>query len=371
MQTFTIFFGFAIVAIAMENFAANFFHVKSSDAGAKGVQEFQSRDESEIDGKYLYYLHGKTGTETVTIRDGNKTIKKKLGQRDQPFKTSNPKIIIEFTNDECCEPTDKNVLFTPDYPFRISTNDNKNNYFKNWNCSSCSTPNTIDARKQMNLQSRSQKVDMCYETRTTSVDDCTKCSLVKNGQFCYPGNYTIEFKTENQCKDVTVGGCDFEHNILKAAEPADTDNLCNILCGTYAGCRYWRFDRQKELCHFYKEEYRNLKCNTRAGPWGKKASTCLIQSNNNPCDSVLDEDCEYDGEELANTKGQVPTADACQYACQVRAKYGCKYWIYHTKEANCILKKSVSKNCTFVSSPPMDHNGYDACDTMYHDPSKN
>jgi len=43
MQTFTIFFGFAVIAIAIENFTANFHLVKSNDAGAKVYQENQSR----------------------------------------------------------------------------------------------------------------------------------------------------------------------------------------------------------------------------------------------------------------------------------------------------------------------------------------
>lgn len=70
MQTLTLFFAFAIVAIAMEKFTAEFLSVKTSDADAKGLPEIISR----ANPGYEFGLRGTSGKEKVIIRDGaNKT----------------------------------------------------------------------------------------------------------------------------------------------------------------------------------------------------------------------------------------------------------------------------------------------------------
>jgi len=72
MQTFTLFFGFAIVAIAMENLTSKLHFVKTSDADAKGPQGIQSRNDGS---KKQYTIFGSTGKEKVIITDGNSTQK--------------------------------------------------------------------------------------------------------------------------------------------------------------------------------------------------------------------------------------------------------------------------------------------------------
>jgi len=360
MQAFTIFFGIAIVAIAMENFTAKFLIGKTSDAGAKGDQEFQSRAEGT---RMRYWLRGKTGTEKVIIRDGTKIEPLTLKKDDQPFIANNSMITIEFTNDECCDP-DKNVLFTPRYKYRVSTKDNDfpTNYLEKWNCGNCSTS---DSRK-MDLQSSDQKVDLCHLLRKDDVSDCTKCRLVKDGQFCYPGNYTVEFKTENQCEGVTYGGCDNAKNILDTEEGVKTAQRCNELCVDYAGCGFYRYDGQKEVCYLLELKYRKDHCNIKAGPVDKTVTACINIDNNKTCDSILHEDCEYNGELLKNLPdGQVLTADNCQHNCELRAP-DCKYWIYYIDLARCVLKRSGKKTCSVESGPPMKKNDYEYCLSIYH-----
>jgi len=368
MQAFTIFFGLAIVAIAMENFTAKFLVGKTSDASAKGHREIQSRATNEM----KYRLRGETGTEKVIIRDGNKKPKTvNLKKKDQEFVATNPKITIEYINDECCEPTDKNVLFTPDYPYRISTSNNNNNYFENWNCSLCSTSNSRKIKKQMDLQSRSEKQDRCWETREPSVDDCTKCSLVKDGQFCYPGNYTVEFKTENQCENVTYGGCDLEHMVLKNETLVNEERKCAKFCRDYTECVLYRYNDQTETCFLMKAKYRKEKCNINSGPTDKTSTGCLLRDSDKICDSILEEDCEYNGELLDTLGGgQILTPDACQDWCELKAPY-CKYWIYHIKEAECILKRSADRTCKIKSGVSMDINVWDTCDKKFRNPSNN
>jgi len=365
MQTLTLFFGFAIVAIAMENFTAKFLFAKTSDAGAKGDQEFQSRDDPL---GQKYWLRGSKGVEKVIIRDGNKKPETvSLKEKDQVFYATNPKIYIEYINDECCEPNDKNVLFTTRYKHRISTSNNTNNYFANWNCSLCSTLDSRNIKKQIDLQSRSGKVDRCYETRQDGVTDCHKCTLVNEGQFCYPGTYTVEFKTENQCENVTYGECDIDKNILKI-EPTRVRSArrCNKICMKYTECGFYRYNSHKEECVLLYDPYRKSSCNIRAGPMDKTASACLTLDSDKTCDSILEEDCEYNGKHLDKLgKGQVLDADDCQANCELRAP-DCKYWIYNIKEAVCILKGSVEKKCSVETGPPFEENKYDDCKKQFN-----
>jgi len=341
----------------MENFAANFFHVKSSDAGAKGVQEFQSR--GDVPG-FKYWIRGQQGVEKVIIRDGPKPKTVDLKKEDQVFHATNPKITIEFINDECCDPNDKNVLFTSKVDLRISTNDNENNYFENWNCTACSTSNSRKIKSD--LQSRIDKVSRCYQTREDGVTDCHKCSLVKAGQFCYPGNYTVEFKTENQCKNVTYGECDFGKKVVRTEpKPVLSARKCNELCMDYSECDFYHYNRQTKVCKMLDSQYRKDHCNIRAGPVDKAASACLVIDNAKICDAILEEECEYNGELLDTLgNGQITSADGCQDACKDRDSY-CKYWEYNMKESVCLLRGSVQKKCNVEAGPSLEKNQYDLC----------
>jgi len=362
MQTFTIFFGFAVIAIAIENFTANFHLVKSNDARTKGHQEIQSRGAKK---GFRYFLHGATGTEKVTIRDGNNTVTKQLKKEDEELYATNPKITIEYTNDECCDPEDKNVLFTPDYKYKISTNDNKNNYFENWNCSTCYQMNSPKIKDQMNLQSRSQKPDNCYKTRLG--DDCLKCSTVKDGQFCYPGNYTIEFKTEGKCDNVTFGECNIPQlnflrdDIFKDGFGHTGIWKCNKWCAQTESCKYYRYHHQTGNCTLWDNRYKAQYCNILAAPWDKTATACLKQDTWNICESIADEECEYDGQlEYEETPGEVVSPDICREQCEMRAP-DCKYWIFKKQEKECILKRDGKRRCKVKSGEKMTVNDYGHC----------
>jgi len=366
MQTLTLFFGFAIVAIAMENYTAKLRFEKTSVAGAKGHREIQSRDKKG----QRYFLRGVTGTETVIIRDGNNTETKTLTKENQEFKAINPRITIEYTNDECCEPEDKNVIFTPDYPIKISTKDNKNNYFENWNCSRCYTSNSPKSKDQMDLQSRSEKPDLCFKTRLD--DDCLKCATVKDGQFCYPGNYTIEFKTEGQCDDVTFGECNIPvENYLRNETFKDANGktgiwYCNKYCTFTADCQYYRYNRQTHNCKLYDSRYKKEYCNIRAAPRDKDASECLKEDSWNKCDSIVDEDCEYDGVLLKDfEEGEIISRRDCYEMCQMRPD--CKYWIFKEQEKYCILKRDGQRTCKVTSGAAMPVNDYDFCGASFNE----
>jgi len=360
MQTLTLFFGIAIVAIAIENFTANFLPVKSSGAGAKGDQGIFPRD---VKNGQVFYLRGVTGTEKVIIRDGDNVIKRDLKKENQQFTVTKSKITIEYTNDQCCKP-DKNVMFTAreGLPYKISTNDNEVNYFKNWNCSiGCLPSNGAKIKKQVDLQSRTAKADRCQETRVASVDDCTKCSLVKGGQFCYPGNYTVEFRTEGQCTDVTFGGCNIPQDKYVRWYPSKDEAQCVKLCNKITRCNNYRFIPEQRNCTMWFEKYRDGDCNTRAAPMDTSSTECLFNNNDNICDSLLEEDCEYHGKDLFTfTRGDVDNPDTCFENCKDFAP-DCKYWIYHDKEKECILKRSGEKTCKIKGGEKMTLDDYYNC----------
>jgi len=373
MQTFTIFFGFAVIAIAIENFTANFHLVKSNDAGAKVYQENQSRGGKPVNG-FRYWLRGNTGKEIVKIRDGNKTDTKPLTKENQPFVATNPIVTIEYTNDKCCEPEDQNVIFTPGYPYRLSTKDNNNDYFGNWNCSACAASHSPKMRNQMDLQSRARpKPDKCYQTRKDDATDCLKCSLVSNGQFCYPGNYTIEFETEGQCYDVTFGECDippehiYGHDDQLRNETGQTArSKCNVQCQARQRCKYYRWNSQTQDCIFIDDRYKAQFCNIWAAPAGKSASECLVVEKQHECDTMVKEDCEYSGEELYRyPQGEITSADVCKDNCDIKGDE-CKYWIFKKSENECILKKDGKKTCRVWSGIKMSLNDYDYCQGEFY-----
>jgi len=372
MQTFTILFGFAIVAIAVEKFTAEFLHVNSRDAAAKGHQEIQSRTEDGMQ----YFLRGVTGTEVVMITDGEKTRKEKLNVDNKELYATHNKINIEFINDECCDPNDKNVLFTPGYKIsRIYVEHNDNitrNYFENWNCSACATSPGPKMRNQMDLQSRKKPVkkpDMCYLTRKD--DDCLKCKAVKDGQFCYPGKYTVEFKTENQCENVTFGECAYPESKKIETEPGvGSAKECNLLCKSTERCMLYRYNRETQECIYMKSKYRKADCNIRAGPMDKTAGDCLYIDFEKSCDGILEEDCEYNGELLKrHAKGDVVTSEQCEENCKLRAPR-CQYWVFHREEKLCILKKAGTMKCKVSSGPAMTKFEYEECKKLFDNRKK-
>jgi len=366
MQSFTIFFGLAIVAIAIENFIAQVHLVKASVAAANGDQEFQSRANGNGN---RYLLRGATGTEKVTIRDGNLTKIEELEKENKELFATSSKITIEFTNDACCEPNDKNVLLTSGgINYKISTNNNKfpTNYLEKWNCSTCSTSKS----RKKDLQSRVAKADECYKTQ--GGDDCTKCEVVKSGLFCYPGIYTVEFQTENQCENVTFGGCDVPKKIHfgNARGKVQTAEMCNELCNRNTRCDWYRWVRQTQECQFMYEKYRSNHCNIRAGPTKLTATQCLRRDNDQKCDSIVDEECEYDGKDLdVLPDGDQSSADDCQAVCRIRGN-SCQYWIYHKNEARCILKTEVKRKCKVSGGEAMDPNEYKNCLRKFHNEKK-
>ena len=143
---------------------------------------------------FPYVLRGTTGKEKVNITDGKKT-KEYLLDKEHVLSAENSKIIIDFTNDECCIP-DRNVLFKTEYTHNISTADNTfpQNYHSKWNCSSCPEKSTQTTIKRMDLLSRADQDDRCWAVRNTTDDFCDNCKILDEGQFCHPGKYTIEFE---------------------------------------------------------------------------------------------------------------------------------------------------------------------------------
>jgi len=352
MQTLTILFAFAIVAIAIENFTAEFLRVENSDADAKDLPEIISRAEAGFE----IGLRGTTGKEKVIIRDGDEKTEITLDKK-QYVTVKNPKIVIEYTNDECCKP-DRNVMFISTlHAVEISTANNTfpQNYETKWNCSSCPDKSKPNTKKQMDLSSRmdplDEMIDRCEDVRNTPDDFCDNCKILKEGQFCGPGNYTIEFKTEGACKDVTFGGCrPPEGEILHTEVDVLTPQQCNQNCKLTTFCQYYRFDNQTRNCDLMRLQNRALHCNIWAGPADKTGTQCLYTDNKQWCDTLVQEDCEYNGELLRDyLEGQIAAADTCQELCKGDPR--CKYWIYNFEKLLCILKRENTKTCTVWGGP--------------------
>jgi len=347
MQTLTILFAFAIVAIAIENFTAEFRLVENSDADAKGLPKVQSR----AGGPFLFVLRGTTGKEKVTITDGKET-KEHLLDKEKVLRAKNSKIIIDFTNDECCIP-DRNVIFRTEYTKKISTANNTfpQNYHSKWNCSSCPEKSRQNTRKRMDLLSRADPDDRCWAVRNTTDDFCDNCKILDEGQFCHPGKYTIEFQVENQCKGVTFGGCIIPSEKINGFREADTDQICSERCQSTSLCLFYRYNRQTKNCTFNEDQNRMLYCNIWAGPTEKSGTECANVDNEQFCDYQLEEECDYNGELLYRyQEGEIASPTTCQHECKMD-ETNCKSWIYHIKESLCILMRDEKKSCNGLGGP--------------------
>jgi len=361
MQTFTLFFGFAIVAIAMENLTSKLHFVKTSDVDVKDPQGIQSRIKAKITIKYL--LAGTTGKEKVIITDGKMSKQVNLTKDYQELTANNRIITINYINDECCTP-DRNVLFTTGLDVEISTGDNIPNYRSNWECSSqpaiCpTTRNTTNHTTiPMHLLSRQQKADLCRVVAKTDTCDgtdakckCDNCKILDQGQLCHPGNYTIEFKITNQCKGVTFGECNLDktEKVMKPFQ-LPTKERCWQQCKSITKCKFYRYDYKTKLCTLLDNSYAQF-CNVQAGPENKRATECLWIDNNQRCDAEIEEDCEYTGELLMEyPSGAIVDANECQELCQSQPEV-CKYWIHDTELNLCIHKRDGGKICNVEGGP--------------------
>jgi len=357
MQTFTLFFGFAIVAIAMENLTSKLHFVKTSDADAKGLPEFQSRAE----GRFQYTLRGVTGKEKVKITDGKETKEYTL-DKVLTLKAINPKIIVDYTNDECCTP-DMNVMFKPTNPIRkISTADNPfpQNFETKWNCSACQAESA-----RIDLPSRPDKDDRCWAVRETADDFCDNCKILNEGQFCHSGKYTIEFEVKNQCKGVTFGECIIPPDEILLDEKRKDEQKCSKDCGRSTRCFFYRYNHQSGNCTMMKEQNRGKYCNIWAGPMEKVGLDCLNVDNKQYCDYQLEEECEYNGKQLyKHPEGTIVSPISCQRDCKERAP-DCKYWIYHHEQSLCILMRDDTKKCTTWGGPK--RYTFEQCQNMNRD----
>ena len=76
---------------------------------------------------------------------------------------------------------------------------------------------------------------------------------------------------------------------------------------------------------------------------------CLGQISNPICDSHVEEDCTYNGDNLVNMdEGSAGQPSDCQLAC---VNLGCQYWIHNTSRASCILKRDGRKTCNILGGP--------------------
>jgi len=353
MQTFTLFFGFAIVAIAMENLTSKLHFVKTSDADVKGYPDIQSRANG-----IQYSLRGITGKEIVKVTDGKKVKEHKLKKEEITLMATNPKIIIDFINDECCTPDDRNVIFTSETDTKIYTANNTftTNYTSNWNCSSCPDKSMQKTKKRTDLLSSRDMLDRCDAVRNTADDFCDNCKILEEGQLCQPGKYTIEFQTMGQCRGVTFGGCKWPGNKAFANVPRMPNvQACNRQCIEVTKCFFYRYNNVTQDCTLLSLQDRSQHCNIRAGPKNKKDTACLNIDNNQDCDALLMEECDYELEDNGEVvyeyqDGLIGNSEACQISCELDFP-DCQYWIFYTKENRCILKRSEKKQCTYWGGP--------------------
>ena len=74
----------------------------------------------------------------------------------------------------------------------------------------------------------------------------------------------------------------------------------------------------------------------------KNTVDCLMQIRNPICDSHVEEECKYNGENLFDI--DTDELSNCQETCEKSAP-DCKYWIHDKLTKSCILKRDARKTC--------------------------
>lgn len=132
---------------------------------------------------------------------------------------------------------------------------------------------------------------------------------------------------------------------------------CNSQCEQNSKCNFYRYNRQTQNCTFLTEQDRSGHCKISAGPKDTKDTECLNVENEQECDFLLQEECEYGMENngdlvIEYPDGAITSADSCQMSCQDDFP-DCKYWIFDKKKNLCILRKSEERKCAFVGGPQL------------------
>ena len=70
---------------------------------------------------------------------------------------------------------------------------------------------------------------------------------------------------EDDCKDVTVGDCEINHDDVILSDFVDDAYLCQSCCNIVTGCEIFRFNGTDHKCTLLKDDYHD-DCRSSGGP---------------------------------------------------------------------------------------------------------
>jgi len=150
---------------------------------------------------------------------------------------------------------------------------------------------------------------------------------------------SIQKQTGYECKNATIGECSIPLLDVFMNFTSRSVQQCQANCLHVTKCLIFRFDGHN--CLLLTTGYRS-DCKVKAGPPHIPIMDCFGLFENGMCNSLLEEDCEYLGEDFGPPQFDIRSPSMCQEVCE--ANSGCKYWIYHD-DKRCILKKDSRRNC--------------------------
>jgi len=173
---------------------------------------------------------------------------------------------------------------------------------------------------------------------------------------CLLSLFTVIDAVRNPCKDATFGGCNMQNSIrVLGRKQVQTIQLCNEECFNTDNCDIYRYNRENKECTLTtiaEKDYRAVDCDTIAGPVDNDPFECFGHIWKQICDSYLEEGCEYSGENVrAFRPGGIGSLKDCWDMCVRMYAPDCKYWIYHKRAHECILKRDGRKTCTGWGGP--------------------
>ncbi len=151
------------------------------------------------------------------------------------------------------------------------------------------------------------------------------------------------------CRDYTYDSCTvIESEVLERVKDV-TEEKCQEFChGVYSGvCNLFIYNRPQKVCTVSKQSQESYieSCEKLGGPETPSIEECSNVAQADPCASLLEAYCIYEGQLLENLE-HVEDYQRCQDACRLVER--CNYFVYDVESLTCELLQGSGRSCDLL-----------------------
>merc|ERR1712025_87320 len=157
---------------------------------------------------------------------------------------------------------------------------------------------------------------------------------------------------ENNCEGLSLSECSITPDkILETGSESPAE--CQLKCSSNDMCVYWRHDGSS--CHLLNSEY-YLDCDVISGPITADVPGCLGGAYSTTCEAILQDTCEYSGEEtvLEAAPGLISDVVECEVYCEGMQEYGFDVaaFAYNDRQQFCrVYNSGYMASCSGIGAP--------------------